>query len=322
MNLQSILAPAGPQAARIAELWWLMLGVCTAVYVLVMIVLLWGSFRRRSQAELTGISAAVPPAKDSERLLARWVGGVTAVSAVILVGLLVASVATSRSLEALAAPNALEIELTGYQWWWRVEYVDPTPSRRVLTANEIHIPVGRPVHIRGTARDVIHSFWVPSLHGKKDLIPGHTTDLWLRADRPGVYRGQCAEFCGWQHAHMGILVIAEPADRFDAWLESQRQPAALPSTLLQQRGRAVFEAQACPLCHTIQGTGASASAGPDLTHLAGRRTLAAGTLPNTLGNLGGWIADPQSVKPGNRMPAVTLQSDDLQALLAYLEILQ
>jgi cytochrome c oxidase subunit 2 len=318
-NLQSALAPAGPQAARIGELWWLMLWVCAAVYVLVMIALLWGIVRRRRHEPP---AVVLRPAPGTERGLARWVGGATAVSALVLLGLLVASVSTSRSLQALAAPQSLEIELTGYQWWWKVEYADPMPSQRVVSANEIHIPVGRPVHIRGTARDVIHSFWVPNLHGKKDLIPGHTTDLWLRADRPGVYRGQCAEFCGWQHAHMALLVIAEPADRFDAWLESQRQPAPPPATPIQERGRAVFESQACPLCHAVQGTQAAGSAGPDLTHLAGRRTLAAGTLPNTVGSLGGWIADPQSVKPGNRMPAVTLHSDDLQALLAYLETLR
>jgi cytochrome c oxidase subunit 2 len=192
----------------------------------------------------------------------------------------------------------------------------------VITANEIHIPVGKPVHIRLASRDVIHSFWVPDLHGKKDLIPGKDTDLWLRADRAGVYRGQCAEFCGWQHAHMALLVIAEPQDRFDAWLASQRQTPPPPSTPLGQRGRAVFESQACPLCHTVAGTQANGSAGPDLTHLASRRTIAAGTLPNTIGSLGGWIVDPQSTKPGNRMPAVTLHADDLQALLAYLETLR
>jgi cytochrome c oxidase subunit 2 len=311
--LPSVLDPAGPQAARIGALWWLMLWVCTAIYALVLIVLLWGSFRRRAQA------AADP---GTERRVTRWVGGATAVSAVILLGFLVASVATGNSLSSLASPRALEIDLTGFQWWWRVEYADPTPSQRVITANEIHIPVGRPVHLRLASRDVIHSFWVPELHGKRDLIPGRNSELWLRADRPGVFRGQCAEFCGWQHAHMALLVIAEPEDRFAAWLESQRQPAAVPATASQQRGKAVFESQACPLCHAIQGSGASASAGPDLTHLAGRRTLAAGTLLNSRGNLAGWILDPQSVKPGNRMPAVSLGSDDLQALLDYLEALR
>jgi cytochrome c oxidase subunit 2 len=317
--IQSVLDPAGPQAAQIGHLWWLLLSICTAVYLLVMIALLMGIARRRRQEPP---AVVLRPAPETERGLTRWVGGATAVTALILLVFLIASVSTSRSLEALASPQALNIDLTGHQWWWQVEYSDPMPSQRVLDANEIHIPVGRPVHIRATANDVIHSFWVPNLHGKKDLIPGHTTDLWIRADKPGVYRGQCAEFCGWQHAHMALLVIAEPADRFNTWLASQRQPPPPPSTPLQERGRAVFESQACPLCHTIQGTQAAGSAGPDLTHLASRRTLAAGTLPNTVGSLGGWISDPQSVKPGNRMPAVSLHADDLQALLAYLETLR
>jgi cytochrome c oxidase subunit 2 len=308
--LQSILQPAGPQAGRIEDLWWLMLWVLTAVYALVMIALLAGIARRKREVVV------------DERRLGRWVGGATAVSVVVLLGLLVASVSTSSALESLARPDALSIDLVGYQWWWQVKYSNPQPSRQVTTANEIHIPVGQPVRIRATSRDVIHSFWVPSLHGKKDLIPGHDTELWIRADRPGIYRGQCAEFCGLQHAHMALLVIAESPRQFTAWLERQRQLGTPPATPLQARGRAVFESQACPLCHTVQGTGAAGSAGPDLTHLASRRTLAAGTLANTPGNLGGWISDPQSIKPGNRMPAVALGSDDLGALLAYLEALR
>jgi cytochrome c oxidase subunit II len=318
--LQSVLDPAGPQAARIGGLWWMMLWICTAVYVLVLLSMLWGAARRRSRL-VSGAAAGevVRPTVESERRLGRWVGGATAVSAVILLGLLVASVATGRSLETIESPQAVNVDLVGYQWWWQVQYSDPMPSQRVITANEIHIPVGQPVHVRLAARDVIHSFWVPNLNGKKDLIPGKPTETWIRADHAGVFRGQCAEFCGWQHAHMALLVIAEPPERFAAWLAGQRQTAAPPSNPLALRGRAVFESQACPLCHTVQGTQAMGSTGPDLTHLASRRTLAAGTLPNTTGNLAGWILDPQSIKPGNRMPAVSLESDDLQALLAYLE---
>lgn len=318
-GLHSILHPVGPQAGRIGELWWLMFWVCAAVYVLVMIPLLASIVRRRGQP---GDGPVVRPAAAGERRSARWVGGATAVSTVILLGLLVASVVTGRSLDALASPQALTIDLTGYQWWWRAVYDDPVPARRVITANEIHIPVGRTVHVVLSSRDVIHSFWVPELNGKKDLIPGHTTDTWIRADRPGVFRGQCAEFCGWQHAHMALLVIAEPPERFTAWLEGQRQAAAQPVEPLPLRGKQVFESQACPVCHTIQGTEAGGGAGPDLTHLASRRTLAAGTLPNSAGALAGWILDPQSAKPGNRMPAVGIGAADLHALLAYLETLR
>jgi cytochrome c oxidase subunit 2 len=320
-GFQSALDPAGPQAARIGDLWWLMLWVCTAVYILVLLAMLWGAFRRR-RAEAGVIGPVVRPGIESERRLARWVGAATAVSAVILLVFLVASVATGRSLDAIESPQAVNIDLVGMQWWWQVQYSDPMPSRRVITANEIHIPVGKPVHLRLASLDVIHSFWVPNLNGKKDLIPGKTTETWIRADHPGVFRGQCAEFCGWQHANMALLVIAEPPERFAAWLESQRQPAAQPATPLALRGRAVFESQACPLCHNIQGTQAGGSTGPDLTHLASRRTLAAGALPNSTGNLAGWILDPQTIKPGNRMPAVSLATDDLQALLAYLETLR
>jgi len=304
---QSALAPAGPQAARIGDLWWLMFWVCTAVYALVVLALLAAVTRRR---EAAGIAPVVHPPAAGERRLGRWVGGATAVSAVILLGLLVASVSTGSALESLARPNSVSIDLVGYQWWWQVQYSDPMPSRRVVTANEIHIPVGQPVRLRVTSRDVIHSFWVPALHGKKDLIPGRTNDLWLRADRPGVFRGQCAEFCGWQHAHMALLVIAETPQQFAAWLDAQRQTAKPPADPLAIKGQQVFDTGPCALCHTIAGTQAVGSAGPDLTHLASRRTLAAG------------ILDPQSLKPGNRMPAISLGADDLQALLAYLETLR
>jgi cytochrome c oxidase subunit 2 len=188
----------------------------------------------------------------------------------------------------------------------------------VITANEIHIPVGQPVEFQLKSRDVIHSFWVPTLHGKRDLIPRHVTTMTLQADRPGVYRGQCAEFCGYQHAHMAILVVAEPLEQFAAWLEHQRRPAAEPSDARQQRGQEVFLSAPCVMCHTIRGTLAGGRVAPDLTHIAGRHTLAAGTLPNTPGHLAGWIIDPQHIKPGNRMPAHSLNADDLQALLAYL----
>jgi cytochrome c oxidase subunit II len=174
------------------------------------------------------------------------------------------------------------------------------------------------VLLRLTSHDVIHSFWVPNLQGKRDLIPGHETSLWLQADHPGVFRGQCAEFCGHQHAHMAFLVIAEPPDQFAAWLEQQRRPAVPPTDAASKRGQEVFLSGACVLCHAIQGTAALADVAPDLTHVAGRRTIAAGTLPNSRGHLAGWIVDPQQIKPGNKMPPNNLGGQDLQALLAYL----
>ena len=203
-----------------------------------------------------------------------------------------------------------------------VRYLSDDPSQIVTTANEIHIPVGRPVMIRGTSHDVIHSFWVPNLHGKRDLIPSRITTEWIEADRPGRFRGQCAEFCGLQHAHMALWVIAESDDEFARWRERQLQPALPPSDPVKARGRDVFLNHACVFCHTIQGTTAAGQIGPDLTHLASRSTIAAGTLPNTKGNLGGWIVDPQNIKPGNHMATVDLKPEDLQPLLDYLGSLQ
>ncbi|HEV2854985.1 MAG TPA: cytochrome c oxidase subunit II [Thermoanaerobaculia bacterium] len=316
----SAIASAGPQAGRIEGLWWLMFWVSTAVFVAVMVAL-GGAMARRPR--ILGDSEPPHALTPEERgRMNRLVGGAVAVTVVILFVLLVASVGTGRAIASLSAPHAPIVKVTGHQWWWQVEYVDAVPGRSLTTANEIHIPVGRPVLFRLQATDVIHSFWVPNLHGKRDMIPGHDNEIWIQADRPGVYRGQCAEFCGFQHAHMGLLVIAEPPAQYEAWYKSQLQPAATPVTARQERGRQLVQSLPCALCHNVQGSQASGKTGPDLTHLASRRTIAAGTLPNTRGNLAGWILDPQTVKPGNHMPANTMASDDLQALLDYLEILK
>lgn len=304
----SVLDPAGIQAARIDGLWWLLLGVCTAVYVLVILALARAVFGRR-------------PAGSPERVERRVtiaVTAATATTAAILLALIVASALTSRALASLATDKGLSVELTGHQWWWEVTYEDPTPSRRVTTANELHVPVGVPVLLKLTSRDVIHSFWAPSLHGKTDLIPGLVTTTWIRADRPGVHRGLCAEFCGVQHAHMDFVVVAEPRDRFDAWLARERAPAPEPATDEQARGRDVFLHAPCAMCHAVRGTPAAGTVAPDLTHVASRRTLAAGTLPNGPGALAGWLLDPQRVKPGNHMPPSALSADELTPLLAWL----
>jgi cytochrome c oxidase subunit 2 len=173
-----------------------------------------------------------------------------------------------------------------------------------------------------TSDDVIHSFWAPNLDGKKDLIPGHETRTWFRADSAGIYRGQCAEFCGHQHAKMAFFIVAEPRIQFEHWLESQKSEASKPSDSLAQEGERVFLSGTCAMCHSISGTSAGSKFGPDLTHLASRRTIAAGTLPNNVGNLAGWILDPQSIKPGVKMPASKLDPQSLQALLAYLGTLK
>jgi cytochrome c oxidase subunit 2 len=306
--LQSVLDPAGPQAAHISRLWWLMFAVAAAVFVLVLAFLAVALFKRRrttTDSALTlGVSIAV------------------AATVAILFVLLGATMWTERAVQSLGAASAVTIELTGHQFWWEVQYDASTPSDRVTTANEMHIPVGRPVVLKVTSRDVIHSFWAPNLHGKRDLIPGYTTAIWLEADRPDVFRAQCAEFCGKQHAHMALDVVAEREDAFERWLASRRAPAPAPTRERELEGRDVFMKRQCVLCHTIRGTSASGLVGPDLTHLASRGTLAAGTLPNTEGHLGGWVVDAQAIKPGSEMPPNPMPSDDLQSLLAYLESLK
>ena len=238
--------------------------------------------------------------------------------------LLVMLVATYESAQPFAdeREDALTIQVTGKRWWWAVSYLDENGERLFETANEIHIPAGVPVRLRLLSADVIHSLWVPKLGGKVDLVPGRTNHLWIQANQPGVYRGQCAEFCGIQHAKMSLYVVADTAKDFADWKLAQQQPAKAPSDSLARRGRDVFANGACAKCHTIRGVSSVSRFGPDLTHLASRRSLAAGTLPNRRGHLGGWIADPQSVKPGNLMPAVPLAAEDFHALLHYLEALE
>jgi cytochrome c oxidase subunit II len=322
---QSALNPGGPQAGSINGLWWLMFYTLAAVFLIVMCVLLAASFRRRRP--LGGETTDVPDTKPEpalERRMSHTVMGGVLVTIVILFVLLIASYLTGRSLYSAgySSQGALIVEVTGHQWWWDVRYNDPDPSRMVTTANEIHVPLGRPVLFRLTSSDVIHSFWVPNLHGKMDLIPGHYTNIWIRADRPGTYRGQCAEFCGYQHAHMSFTVVVESEEQYKAWYESQLRSAPQPATPQQARGQQVFLTSPCIMCHRIQGTDAGGRVGPDLTHIASRPTIAAGTLENTRGNLAGWVIDSQKIKPGNRMPPNNIEPQDLQALLDYLQSLK
>ena len=314
--IQSVLDPAGLHAARISTLFWIMLVVLSATFVLVLL------FLSRAIARAPRLEHFEPPrlapAEDSR--VWRGVGAATLASTVTLFGLLVASLVTGARVAALPTPpGAITIEVFGRQWWWEIRYPHPRADQVVTTANEIHVPVGVPVVVRTTSRDVIHSFWVPSLHGKRDVLPGRVNVFWLQADRAGTYRGQCAEFCGLQHAHMAFYVVAEPPAQFEAWLQAQRAPAAEPATDGQRRGRQVFLSSRCVECHTIRGTPAGARKGPDLTHLASRRFIAAGTLPNTRGHLAGWVLDPQGVKPGSLMPPNPLRARDFHVLLEYLE---
>lgn len=313
-GIQSVLDPQGPQASRIASLWWVMLIVCTIVLAIVCTLVVLAVVRARGGDEDVDLTH-----RQKWRLV---IAGGVVVPAFVLLGLLTYSVVVGTAMVTEPA-GALRIQVVGHQWWWQVRYPGEKQSNlNVTTANEIHIPVGRPVSIELTSRDVIHSFWVPNLHGKTDAIPGRTTHTWIQADRAGTWRGQCAEFCGLQHAHMAFVVVAHSATDFDRWLQAQREPAREPVEALAIRGQQVFVARACALCHTVRGTPALATAGPDLTHIASRRTLASGTVPNTRGHLAGWILDPQVIKPGVRMPATQLSSEDLHALLAYLNHLK
>ncbi len=320
---QSAIDPGGPQAGKIAGLLWLFVSLLTVIFVIVLALALWTLTRRHRGVEQEPLEATHLPSLQTEHKLTRVVAGAVIATVLILFFLLVSSVLTGKGVADLGVSGkGMVIELTGNQWWWQVQYDNPDASRVLVTANEIHIPVGRPVMIMGRSNDVIHSFWVPNLHGKRDLIPSRVTTEWIEASQPGAFRGQCAEFCGLQHAHMALWVIAEPEAKFDAWLNAQIQPSLAPSDAVKQRGQQVFLNNACEFCHSIRGTTAAGQMAPDLTHFGSRRGIAANTLPNTMGNLGGWIVDPQSVKPGNHMATIAVNPADLQPLLEYLESLK
>ena len=315
-GVHDVLVAAGPQAGHIGTLWNIILAVCTIVFCAILLGLvaaLWRSGRGDATTR-----ADVSMLVRHERGPYRGVLSAVAVSLALLLAMMVASVVTDRALARLSLVDALHIEVTAHQWWWELQYSGSPDSARFTTANELHVPVGRPVVLTLKADDVIHSFWVPSLAGKKDLIPGRTTTMHFRADQAGRYRGQCAEFCGFQHAFMAFEVIADSPAQFEAWAARQRQPADEPADATTRRGQEVFLRSSCVLCHAIDGTSAAARKAPDLTHVGARTTLAAGTLPNGTSEMQRWIADPQRLKPGVNMPASTLSGADLGALAAYL----
>jgi cytochrome c oxidase subunit 2 len=308
----SFLRTYGFVAGREAWLGWILLGIATVVVLVVSALVVAGALRR-ARPEPGRIE------REGEGL--RWIviGGIV-VPSLVLVGVLVLT-ATTQAAIATPAGTDLTVRVTGRQWWWEVTYLNLSPSLIATTANEIHIPVGRPVRLQVVSGDVIHSFWIPELAGKTDLIPGQENVMWIEADRPGVYHGQCAEYCGLQHAKMAMEVVAESPDAFARWLERQRAPAAAPAGIDTASGARVFATTACGLCHTVRGTMAGGRLGPDLTHVAGRRTIAAGTIANTRGNLLGWIENPRAFKPGTLMPAVPLKGRELDDLTAYLQSL-
>ena len=306
----NMLAPRGPAAARIADLWWFMFAIAGVIFVVVVGLLAFALFRsRRGEAQPLDRPA------DATRLI---VGGGILTPVVVLLITFGLTLWTMNVLNAYAREPAATIQVIGHQWWWEVRY----PEQGIVSANEIHIPVGQPVRIELSSADVVHNFWVPELAGKMDLVPGKTNTFWLQADQVGTFRGKCAEYCGTQHAKMEFLVIAEPAEQYATWVARQQQPAPIPADALLLEGQQAFLGASCVYCHAIRGTNANSAFGPDLTHLASRQSIAAGALANTRANLAGWITNPHSVKPGNKMPAVVLEPRELNALLAYLESLK
>jgi cytochrome c oxidase subunit II len=309
---ESVFRPSSGSAHVVFGLFTFMLIVSVIVYVVVIAAAL---FAARSRKE-----DGVAPPHGREPALRRAVTIATVVTVLILFADLFYDFGVGR---AVAAPrdagNALRIDVVGHQWWWEVQYQDTAPQRLLTTANEIHVPIHRPVLLNLSSTDVIHSFWIPNLNGKKDLVPGHHNDAWFQVDTTGVYRGQCAEFCGLEHAKMAIIIIAETPEQYQAWYSAQLKAPPPPVDSLRLAGQKVFLSAPCVMCHAIGGTPAGATAGPDLTHIGSRMTLAAGVLPNTASNLESWIADPQRIKPGANMPATHLSRADIHAVTAYLE---
>jgi cytochrome c oxidase subunit 2 len=308
---QSALEIHGPAAQRIAGIWWAMLAIGAVIYLVVVALVVRLLLRRQTS-----------DAPRSTRVAKRWIllGGV-ALPVLVLAPLFVASVRTLSALMHEARAD-LTVYVTGHQWWWQIRYGGADTTGDIVTANEIHIPVGRKVRLELVTADVIHSLWIPNLHGKTDLVPGRANVMWIEASRPGMSRAQCAEYCGTQHAHMALPVVAESQAQFDDWLAREQLPARVPLDSAARAGALVFMSAGCGPCHTIRGTAAGGVRGPDLTHIAGRRTIGAGTLANTPANLSKWIADPQAIKPGNKMPRIPLTSQQLTDVVAYLGTLR
>jgi cytochrome c oxidase subunit 2 len=295
-------------------LGWVLAGLSAAIILIISLLLIAALLRKRSPADMRTIGAEGGGLK--------WIYIGTGISTLVLFGLVIYSLIV---LDAVAKPPsapAFAVMVTGYDWWWRIEYEHDDPEQTVTTANELHIPVGQPVLIKLKSADVIHAFWVPLLAGKTQMIPGLINQQWIQADSPGIYTGQCAQFCGAGHAHMNLEVVAESAEDFEKWRNAQRRAVSASSRAdsTGNFGRKLFMDR-CGGCHTIRGTDAAGQHGPDLTHLNSRRRIAAGLLRNTPENLMNWIANAQQLKPGSRMPSMTLSETEKLALSTYLSTL-
>jgi cytochrome c oxidase subunit 2 len=302
--IQSVLHPAGPDASQVTALWWVMLALSMFVFAIVLAAAVM-AYRKRGTGDQ-------PPMGPFRFILA---GGVV-LPLIILGVLLVFSLRITADIGT--RPADLTVRVTGFQWWWAVEY----PAHGITTANEVYVPLGKRVRLEITSGDVIHSLWVPNLQGKMDAIPAHVNAISFTGEKAGVYRGQCAEFCGLQHARMGLTVVVQSEEDFTRWLEEKQAAVSRFEAQEKHRGEQVFFDAACHACHRIRGTAAVGQIGPDLTHVGSRLTLGAATIVNSQGALAGWISNPQAIKPGNLMPASHLPPDDLHALVEYLMILQ
>jgi cytochrome c oxidase subunit 2 len=306
------LTGSGDKAGPVVVLTWGVLAISLCVIIVITALLLGGIWKSPPRTVAIGEKTAIGPEEGGLNWL--WIG--VGVSSLVLLFTVVWTVVVLAKVIVPATRPTVTIEITGKQWWWQAKYDSPDPSRVFLTANEIHIPAGQPVRLRLIGGDVIHSFWVPQLSGKTDAIPGQINETWLEAKHPGIYRGQCTEYCGVQHAHMGIVLIADTPENFRKWWDHQLQsPIAADAP-----GAGEFVAH-CGGCHAVRGTMAAGSLGPDLSHLMTRTTIAA-SFPNDGPTLARWISDPQSLKPGSLMPTPEITAQQRDRIHAYLETLK
>ncbi|MGH9325198.1 MAG: cytochrome c oxidase subunit II [Terriglobia bacterium] len=314
---QSILNPGGPAASSLSQVGWVTFILFSVVAFITLVILLWAILRSHGS-----LDTHLPWTEGGG---IRWIliGGFI-IPVIVLCGIFVfALVRTSHFPLEITKNIHPEIEVIGHQWWWEVHYIGGPLDTHFITANEIHIPVGRPIDFELKSADVLHSFWVPGLHGKMEMIPGKPNFIRMIATRAGNFPGQCSMYCGAQHAHMRLLVVAQPPDEYKAWLAQQLKPAAQPQGVEAVLGRSVFLHAECALCHTIRGTGAGGKVAPDLTHLASRQMIASDSYANDTANLEAWVTHAQSLKPECEMPDITaFTGNDLVALVTYLQQLK
>jgi cytochrome c oxidase subunit II len=314
----TVLDPKGPVASTESDLFWIILVIATIIFVAVTSVLVYSIVRFRERPGMP----APRQTHGNTRLEIAW----TIAPSIVLFIVLIFTITYMFRLAEPASASTMKVTAIGHQWWWEFQYEGQSPA--VVTGDELHVPVGTVVHVDLRSDNVIHSFWIPKLTGKTDVIPGHNNALWFKADQVGTYRGECAEFCGTQHANMDFIVVADPPDVFQSWLSAQQTAAMTPITADQRAGLALFRSSGCAGCHAITGVNTDASGrgptiGPNLTHFASRQLIAGGVLSNTHENLVNWISDPQGIKPGNDMVIpVKLTPDQVAQIVAYLESLK